>query len=155
MGQWRSVAWPRLIVSAAAILGLVPNLANGQQTLYGGTFSGNYYTNDPKTGKATKIGVLGFECGGMDARCNQLYVWDATNSLLKEINPATGATLATINLGIVSKGDGDIVFRSDGIGFRCDGSAALPAKNFYRFHLTIPSATFIANLAPGFMDGLA
>src|SRR5581483_1315679 len=73
---------------------------------------------------------------------------------LRELDPATAATLNTIDLGLTIAGSGgeDLAFRSDGIGFLASGG--LPDQ-LYRFDVTSPSATLLTgNFSPA-MFGLA
>lgn len=107
---------------------------------------------DRNTGLATAIGTLDSQMApfGLSDRGGQLYTYDQLAQRIREIDPNTGATLATIDVGISPFGEGAIAFRSDGIGFM--GSGGL-----FTFDVTGPSGSFINNyfgFSPPSMDGM-
>ena len=88
---------------------------------------------------------------GLGFRGTKLYTWDTVTRRLQELDPSSGATLNTLDIGIASPGvGGDLTFRGDGIGFLTN-----PATSFFRFDVTVPNSSPITgSLNPG-MSGLA
>jgi hypothetical protein len=132
--------------------GLVPPPPT--QTLYGATWDNKLITINTTTGAGTLVGPLStnMQPGGLAFRGSKLYAWDTVASRLRELNPATAATLNTIDIGVTGNPltDGDMAFRSDGIGFLAEGLAS----KLWRFDITIPSATLITSTSAA-LDGLA
>ncbi|MSU78566.1 MAG: hypothetical protein EXS16_10785 [Gemmataceae bacterium] len=150
--------------SAIAIANVVANITDNDGVppppavgaLYGITVSTNeLITINTTTGAGTLVGPLSSSMNswGIASRANQLYAWDGTASRLRELNPATGATVNTINIGAIPGpfGEGDLTFRSDGIGFL---TAQPGIGQFWRFDPTVPNSTLVGTINPP-MDGLA
>jgi hypothetical protein len=94
---------------------------------------------------------------GLFKNGSSLYVYDINNNVVRQINPATAATISTINIGLpASPGEGDVVF-SNGTGFLA--STLQPDGSFngfgtlFSFTLTANSAHVISMTIP-FLDGL-
>jgi hypothetical protein len=131
----RSVA-----AGAAVLLGCFSMSAQttGQQ-LYGITFFSNELISvDTNTGAGTLVGSLDATLSGygIAARYGRLYTFDPNSDQIVEINPATAAVGNYISIGVTNlQGEGDLAFRSDGVGFlasalHADGSVA---NDFYTF----------------------
>ena len=138
-------------IALMALVGVSTGTA-GAQTLYGVTYSPpQLITINTATGAGTLVGNLNpaIIADGIAFRGAKLYVMDGTSQNIYEINPATGATLATINIGAPpgSFGEGGMAFRSDGIGFLI-GFSPTP---LIRFDITVPSSTVIAPVVPAFI----
>ena len=119
--------------------------------LYGITFNEQLITINTITGAGTLVGNLSSDMNGfgLGTRNNKLYTFDQTVDLIRELNPATGATVDSFNIGVGNlQGEGAIDFRrSDGIGF-------LANDVLRRFDISNLSSTTIGSLNPG-IDGLA
>ena len=143
----------RWILSAVAVFvtwfGLSADVARAQ-TLYGLTWGPpcQLITINTATGVGTVVGTVdpALLSVGLAFRGGKLYV--RLGGIFKEVNPATGAIVSTINVpgipGFAS--EGDIAFRSDGIGFICNA-------DLYSFDFTGPSSNLI--IVTPFLDGLA
>lgn len=112
---------------------------------------------DTSTGAGTLIGSLdsvmwGF---GLSDRGTNIYTFDQITDSIVQLDPSTGGTLATIDIGVIDiEGEGSIAFRSDGMGFLCS-SAGLTGQ-LWNFDIIVPSSTAITSyggLNPS-MDGL-
>jgi hypothetical protein len=115
-------------------------------------------TSDPSS--ASLIGTLDTASAsiGIFSNGSDLYVYNANQDVVSQINPETAATISTINIGLVaSPGEGDLAFRN-GVGYLAstlapDGSFGTTGTLF-RFTLTPDSATIISTTIPQ-LDGLA
>jgi hypothetical protein len=153
----------RLLALSAAALGLMAaSPAHADVVLYGITFSGaggaptpgQLITINTTTGAGTAVGTLdsGMASYGLAALNNNLYTYDqvASPNLIRQLDPATGHTLASTNIGTGAlTGEGDFDFRSDGTGFLSgDGN------RFLSFNLSAGTSTPIGTQNFLF-DGLA
>jgi hypothetical protein len=142
-----------LFVLTVTLLTLVGEPARGD-TLYGVTWNTQQFiTINTTTGAGTVVGSLnaGVTPIGLGAWAGNFYIWDFNSSSLLQLDTATGATVATINIGAVGNfGEGDLAFRSDGIGF----VGGAPLGPLTSFNMTTATNTAIAGLKPN-MDGLA
>jgi hypothetical protein len=123
---------------------------------YAITFNDELLSINPSTGAGTLIGYLdssmfGF---GLAHHGTAIYTFDQIADRIRQLDPATGHTLATIDIGVITDGEGDLTFRSDGIGFlaRCSGERG----TLWSFDITVPSSTLInyADALQPSMDGL-
>lgn len=171
MVVWQKITemsfWRLLLVwalGAALALSLV-GPAKAVQTLYGINStatdgSGFLFTIDTNTGASTLVGPLSSSMGafGLGIRDNKLYTYDqiANPQVIRQLDPLTGATVNTINIGTPQLiAEGDLTFRSsDGIGFLTSvfGPNSVVAP-LYSFDITVPSYTYIGSMGI-FMDGL-
>ena len=108
---------------------------------------------DPLTGAGTLIGSLGNNVIPADIAFNagNLYAYDQPSNTVIQLDPITGATVATINIGTTILSEGGMTFRSDGIGF-LNGDAGGP---LYCFNLATKSSSLITPVINPGMDGLA
>ena len=127
--------WRQSIMAAAVFLLSVLSLLaqDTNQQLYGITFFGNQLISiNPNTGEGHRIGPLGTNISGygIAARYSRLYTFNPNIDEIVEIDPATAGTHRSINIGVTDlQGEGDLAFRSDGVGFltsalHADGSIA-------------------------------
>ena len=141
-----------------ALFGIVPVIH--RDTLYGITADDNLISiNTSNPGSATLINPLEATASsiGIFGSGNSLYIYDTNNNVLRQINPATAASVATINLGLtVAPGEGDMTF-SNGVGYLA--SSDQPDGSFnglgtlYKFSLSSNSATVLSTNIP-LVDGL-
>jgi len=137
----------------------MPPVMDGD-TLYGITADDNLISIDTSNpGSATLINPLDTPASsiGIFGSGGSLYVYDTNNNVLRQINPANAASVATINLGLsVAPGEGDMTF-SNGVGYLA--STDQPDGSFnglgtlYKFSLSSNSATVISTNIP-LIDGL-
>jgi hypothetical protein len=136
-----------------AVVTMVPAVAQAQQVLYAVTFSDELLSINTSNGAGTLIGNLdsGMAAFGLGDRGTSLYTFDQIADRVKELDPLTGATLNTIDIGVATVGEGAITYRSDGIGFlsRSSGSTG----TLWDFDITGPSSNTIGGLNPS-MDGM-
>lgn len=123
------------------------------ETLYGLTFFGDeLIAVDSNTGSSSLIGSLGTTVSGygLAARGSTLYTFDPNTDGLRAINKMTGAAGASINLGVGDlTGEGDLAFRSDGVGFLSSALAPdfSPVNQLFRFDAELGTSTLVANTA--------
>jgi hypothetical protein len=143
---------------AAAVTLAAPATASASAILYAVTFDEELITIDVTTGAGTLVGALdsNMDAFGLGARSGSLYAFDQTADRIRQLDPATGGTLATINVltGDIF-GEGGLDFRSDGIGYLSQSSGSV--GTLFSFDITAPSSTNLSGdggLTPS-MDGLA
>ena len=148
-----------LALAALALAAASP--ARAATVLYGITFGGSggsgpgqLITINPTTGVGSAVGTLDSDMApyGLAVQNGNLYTYDqnANPNLIRQLDPTTGHTLASINIGTGSlTGEGDIVIRSDGTGFLYgDGS------QFVKFSISAGTSSVI-NVGSFLFDGLA
>jgi hypothetical protein len=139
------------IVAALALF--VPAGAQAAPILYGVTFDNELITIDTATGAGTLVGPLSSAMAayGLGTVGTSLYTFDQQADLLRQLDPATGGTLASVNLGIGNlTGEGAVDFRSDGRGFL---TTASPGANLYSF--TTAGGGALVGSTSQVIDGLA
>lgn len=142
---------------AMAAFAVIPGFALSAPVLYGITFENRLITIDATTGAGTLVGSLSSSMGafGLATTGGRLYTFDQSSDRLVELNPATGATLNTIDIVVPNlTGEGGIAFRSDGVGFL--NSTGGDTSTIYRF-TTAPSSAALVGTTGGVagIDGLA
>ena len=144
-------------VCVLALLSLFPSLALSAPVLYGVTFGNQLITINTTTGAGTLVGNLSSNMSayGLGATStNQLYAYDQNADLLRELNPATAATVNSINLGLGDLiGEGGIDFRSDNVGFLYSVSGP-DSSALYSFITAAGSGALVGH-PNAFLDGLA
>ncbi|MEJ2380163.1 MAG: PEP-CTERM sorting domain-containing protein [Gammaproteobacteria bacterium] len=130
---------------AAAILGLVVSAGARAGTLYiGGWNTSTVYSVDLNTQTTTPL-VGGFSrISGMEGIGNDLYVFDQTNDVVSQLDPVTGSTLNTFDLGALGvdvTGEGTFAMNSDMTGFV--SSSAGSVGTYWTFNLNTNTATNI------------
>jgi hypothetical protein len=156
MKSLRCILGVLLVVLGAALPG-----AARADVLYGITFSNQLITIDPTTGAGTLVGNLdtNMQAFGIAALNGNLYAFDQTARMIRQIDPSTGHTLSSIAIPGTSDliGEGDLTFRSDGFGFISTVSGGgSQSPSLLRFVLSPNSQTVrLGGLAPAVMDGLA
>jgi hypothetical protein len=135
-------------VVALGLIGAGTALAQ-HSTLYGITFFDNQLIKiDPTTGSGSLVAPLSDSISpyGIGFLGQKLYTFDSGTDGIREINRSTGAVSNPINIGVSNiLGEGDLTFRSDGIGFL---SSALTsdfnvANDLYKFDLKSGTSTRI------------
>lgn len=139
------------------------------QTLYGLSFStatGNtgdqLLTINPVTGAGTLVGSgLGTIARGygLGFRGSDLYTFNSVTDQIQQISTSTGLAGSGINIGVGNlQGEGDLTFRSDGIGFLSTvfkNGSATPSNDLFTFNLATNSSMLIGNTGSVSIDGLA
>ena len=149
----------KLILSICLVMmyGLTTPDTARADLLYAVTFAGDQLLSiDTSTGAGTLIGSLDSMMGafGLSDRGTSLYTYDQVASRIVQLDPATGHTLATIDVGILRGGEGSLAFRSDGLGFLTQNHG--DTGQLWSFNITVPSSTAITGvggLSPS-MDGM-
>ena len=140
----------------AFLLGWNPGMAQAQ-TLYGITFGGSLITINTATAIGTSVGapLPGTpRYWGISFRAGNLYAFDETLQSVDQLNLLTGAIIGSTNMSYVGT-EGDIAFRSDGVGFLTQ-NAAVPTGELAQFDVTTPnSVTVISSAVTPHIDGLA
>jgi hypothetical protein len=145
--------------SSLIILGFVLSAASPAQAapvLFGITFGEQLITINPVTGQGTIVGSLdtAMDAFGLATLGTNLYAFDQAADLLRQLNPATADTIASINPGLPPiAGEGGLDFRSDGVGFMTSSSGS--ASTLYQFTTTPGSGVVIGANATSGIDGLA
>lgn len=141
--------------------GLAANSALAQaSSIYGVTFFDNQLISiNPTTGAGTSVATLDQTVApyGIAFRGNQLYTFDAATDTIRGINKTTGAVSAGINIGVGDlTGEGDLAFRSDGIGFLSSALAPdfSPSNDLFRFDISTGTSTRLGT-TDVVLDGLA
>lgn len=146
LGPWGVLLWALLAVTDC------------RAALFGITYAGNQLLSiDQNTGAGTLVGPLSNGMTALDLASSggRLYTFDQINDRVRELDPLTGATLATIDVGIVTGGEGGFAMQPDGTGFL--SSAEGNVGTLWKFDINAPSASLVTALrgfAPS-MDGLA
>ena len=142
---------------AMAVFASLPGLGLSAPVLYGITFGNQLISIDTTTGAGTLVGPLSTAMAplGLATTGGRLYTYDQNADRLVELNPATGATLNIINVGVPNlTGEGGLAFRSDGVGFLNFTSGA--TSTLYRFTTAPASAVLVGNTGGvAGIDGLA
>lgn len=136
---------PNLVLRACVLLSLsligAGTAVAANSVLYGVTFFDNQLIKlDPTTGAGSLVASLSDTVSpyGIAFLGKNLYTFDPNTDSIRQINPFTGAVSSSINIGVSNiLGEGDLAFRSDGIGFL---SSALTsdfnvANDLYKFDL--------------------
>lgn len=145
-----------LLLCAVFALGIAGS-ANAAEILYGITFGNQLIRIDTATGIGTLVGPLDTPMAafGLGTRVGRLYTFDQTADRIRELDPNTGATITTIDIGVGNLiGEGSLTFRNDGIGFMSRSSGGV--GDLFSFDITVPSSTAITppgGLVPS-MDGM-
>lgn len=115
------------LTAIVAVLGLAAGSASAQ-TLYGITWNNELITINPTTGAGTLVGSLSSNMmpAGVAFRGSKLYTWDQVAKRMRELDPATGATLNTIDIGLAaSAGEETSLFAATVAVFLSDGGPVL------------------------------
>jgi hypothetical protein len=140
-----------LLCQSNAFADSVLGITNGNQLI-------SFNSSNPAG--ATAIGTLDVNAAalGLFKDGSSLYVYDINNNVVRQINPATAATISTINIGVANfPGEGDVAF-SNGTGYlisthQPNGSFKPGAGTLFSFTLSANSEHVIATAVP-FIDGL-
>ena len=154
----RSIAIVLMVFFSAAGLARSAHLSG--LTLFGITWFGDeLIVVDPMTGAARSVGPLGetIFAYGIAARDGKLYTFDQVKNRIREINLVTGRLTSEIDVGLNGlAGEGDLTFRSDGVGFLVSNlnDAAQPTMDLYTFDVVTRTSLKIGSLNVA-IDGLA
>ena len=111
------------IITPFALAGLLATAAvpASAQTFYGVTYIDDQLISiNAATGLGTQIGALtpGASPSGLAFSGGSLYTFDTTSDRLLQINTSTGATLASLDIGVNNAfGEGGLAFNGAGQGF--------------------------------------
>jgi outer membrane protein assembly factor BamB len=143
----------QLVVAFALVL-CSGGMAQASSILLNGiSFANQLLQINPSSGAAVVIGPLDSDMApfGIAYRGEQLYTYDQQADLIRQLDPLTGHTLQSINIGAGNLiGEGDLTFRGDGAGFLVTSPGSL-----YRFDITTGASTLITTALPLNIDGLA
>ena len=122
-------------------------------------FKNQLFSVDPTSGAGMLIGSLGGTISpyGIATYSNNMYTFDPNNDRILIVNPNTGMTGAPIDIGVTNiVGEGDLAFRSDGVGFlasalTADGSMA---NDLYTFDVNTGSSSLVGTTEES-IDALA
>jgi hypothetical protein len=141
------------IISVMILIPVITGLAYAD-FLYAITMDDELLSLDPVTGAGSLIGMLDTAMGGfgLASRGEAVYTFDQYTNRLRQLDPLTAGTLATIDVGVAIVGEGGIAFRSDGTGFLA--SSFYTAEELWGFDMSVPDSKIIGSLDFG-IDGLA
>lgn len=165
----KSLSMSLAALTAAVLVAFNATPLQAQQTLYGVTFFNNQVIAfDLGTGGATLVGQLAppntIAPYGIANRAGALYTFDANTDRILRIDPVTAAFMGSpINIGVGNLiGEGDLSFRSDGIGFLAsalDGATFNPSNDLFSFDLATGTSIRVGTTNLGgvgiALDGLA
>jgi hypothetical protein len=144
---------PLAVAGLAALLAVLPP-TDSQAGLYGITFFDNQLTTiDTTTGAGTLVGPLASPMSpfGLATVNNQLYTFDSSADVIRQLNPATGGTQATFNIGIGPVlGQGGLAFQSGTVGFltsALDPTTLVPVNDLYRFDIGAGTSVLVGHTA--------
>lgn len=139
----------------AAVLLVGPTAARSFGDMaYGVTLIGNQLiTVDTTTGAGALVGPLTGNVApfGLAGFNNQLYTFDSTADVIRQINSGTGGTAATYNIGMGAVlGQGGLAFQSSTVGFitsALDPTTFDYSNNLYRFNLATGTSMLVTHTA--------
>ncbi len=118
--------------------------------LAGVTYYGNQLIRiDATTGVGSLVGDLSTSMSafGLAQRGGNLYTFDSNTDLIRQINPMTGTTVTSINVGLGPVlGQGGLAFGSDGIGYLSSAlnpTSFAPENDLYRFDITTGKSSLV------------
>lgn len=140
------------LAAAAVALSSAPSRAD---FLYGVTFLKNeLIAVDTTTGVGSLVGPLTGNVApfGLANSGNRIFTFDSTADVIRQINTATGGTLATFNVGIGPVlGQGGLAFQNANVGFltsALDPVTLNPANDLYRFDIAAGTSALVGHTAP-------
>lgn len=136
----------RLFVALALMLNLMSTSFVRADFLYAITFDEELLSINPATGAGTLIGMLDTSMNGLglSSKGHEIYTFDQNADRLRRLDPVTGQTFRTIDIGIVTMGEGSIAFRDDGIGFMTRSMSSTGI--LWSFDPDIPSSTMVGTM---------
>ena len=141
-----------IIVAFAALLASLWPVAARADQIIGVTLLDNQLISiDPTSGNGTLIGPLSTTMGpfGLANVNGTFYTFDSNADDIARLDPATGATLSTYNIGIGPVlGQGGLAFQSSTVGFltsALDPTTLSPINALYRFDISSGSSSLIAH----------
>jgi hypothetical protein len=117
MSGWQS--WVCAASAAAVLLGTERTGHADSVTLFAITFDNELISVDPTSGAGTLIGYLESPMAafGLADRGGDLWTFDQHGDLMVRLNPSSGATLETVDIGVQTSGEGAVAYGSGGTGF--------------------------------------
>jgi len=145
----RSLAAAALV---ALLVGLTPQASRADQALAVTLLGNQLITVDTTTGDQALVGSLGaMNPFGLASYNQQVFTFDSVAHVLRRLDPATGGTLATVDVGIGPvAGQGGLAIGGNGIGYlttALDPTTLASANDLYRFDLTAGTSTLVAHTA--------
>jgi hypothetical protein len=154
MSGWQS--WVCAASAAAVLLGTERTGHADSVTLFAITFNNELISVNPTSGAGTLIGLLDKRMAafGLSDRGGDLWTFDQHGNRMVRLNPSSGATLETVDIGVSASGEGAVAFRSDGTGFLTQSHKSRGNK-FWSFDVTTaPGASEIIGKVDPSMDGM-
>ena len=149
------------LLCALAIAGTASPQASAAHlsNTYGLTFFGNELFKVDASGMGNLVGVLDQDVGGygLAFRGTELFTFDSNTDRIRSINKSNAQLSGTFDVGLGDLlGEGDLTFRSDGIGFLSSalGPDFSPVNDLYRFDLNAGTSVRIGSTDVT-LDGLA
>ena len=168
----------RSLALAALLTGLAPAASRAESTLYGVTLIDNQLiTIDQATGDGTLAGPLSAPTPamtvgtptappspfapapgpvspfGLSSVNGQLYTFDAMSDVVRQLDPASGGTVATFSVGIGPVvGQGGFALQSSTVGFltsALDPTTLAEADNFYRLNIGAGTSSLVGRTSFG------
>jgi hypothetical protein len=130
----------KLLFLSIAMLSFISGSIVLADHLYAVTLNEEFISIDSATGAGTLIGFLdmAMDGTGLSNFGSAVYAFDQNARKLRQLDPATGHTLLTIDIGIDARGEGGIAFRSDGICFLVRNFD--PKNKLYIFDPSVPES---------------
>jgi hypothetical protein len=152
MKQQEENWWRPLCAWSVVAIGMLMTPAVSQASLLGVTFSERLVAIDEATGVGTLVGTLDsvMNAFGLADYNGRVFTYDQEAYLVVELDPATGQTLNSYDVGLRLIGEGAIAFRSDGIGF-VQHTSQVPG-HLYQFDINTLTSSFIGSFTD--MDGM-
>jgi hypothetical protein len=123
--------------------------------LYGVDFNDRLITINQTTGAGTLVGPLDSQMAayGLGVTGSNLYAYDQIADRVRQLDPATGHTLATINIGVPDLiAEGDITYNAAGTGFlSTSGPSGIQLLSFNM----AAGTNAVIGTTPFLFDGLA
>ncbi len=143
-----------LAAGVAVAFGLLTATASRADFAFGVTFLGNQLiTIDTTTGAGTLVGPLSTPISpfGLSDVGGKLYTFDSNADVIRQLNPSTGGTLASFNIGVGPVlGQGGLAFQNSTVGFltsALDPTTLAPVNNLFRFDISTGMSTLVAHTA--------
>lgn len=137
-----------MLKSVLRVTVLAASLTSGAvaaEILYGVTLINNQLlTLDTATGAATLVGPLSSSMSalGLATSGGRLYTFDQVADVIREIDPATGSTVTTHDVGLGNLiGEGGLAMMGNGTGFLVTGNGV--TGNLYSFNVNTNTSSLI------------
>jgi hypothetical protein len=142
------------VALAVALSALVANRPAQAGDVYGVTLLDNQLISiDTTTGAGTLIGPLSTTMTpfGLANVGGNLYTFDSNDSVISQLDPTSGLTISTFNIGIGPVlGQGGMAFENSSVGFltsALDPTTFNPVNDLYEFNIATGTSTLIGHTA--------